>query len=70
MHGLARMDMDQGVFASGGQDRVKMKIRIFGHWHAALAAALAVIVTVGALPAEAQRGPGAASVFTAPVQET
>ncbi|WP_321490229.1 efflux RND transporter periplasmic adaptor subunit [uncultured Hyphomonas sp.] len=47
-----------------------MKIRIFGHWHAALAAALAVIVTAGALPAEAQRGPGAASVFTAPVQET
>ena len=46
-----------------------MKTRIFGHWHAALAAALTVIVMAGTLPAEAQRGPRAASVFTAPVQE-
>jgi membrane fusion protein (multidrug efflux system) len=45
-----------------------MNFRIFGHWHVA-AAALAVITTAGAQVAEAQRGPGAASVFTAPVQE-
>ena len=47
-----------------------MKFRTFGYWHAAMMGALAVIFTAGALPAEAQRGGGAASVFTSPVQET
>ena len=46
-----------------------MNFRIFGHWHVA-AAALAVIATASAQVAEAQRGPGAASVFVSPVQET
>lgn len=45
-----------------------MNFRVFGHWRAAALSALAVMVIAGALPAEAQRG--AASVFTAPVQET
>ena len=47
-----------------------MTFRTFGYWHAAMMGALAVIFTAGALPAEAQRGGGAASVFTSPVQET
>ena len=46
-----------------------MNFRIFGHWHVA-AAALAGIATASAQVAEAQRGPGAASVFVSPVQET
>lgn len=70
MHCMAGPNQYGQAVSAAGQDRVEMKIRIFGHWHAALAAALAVIVTAGTLPAEAQRGPGAASVFTAPVQET
>ena len=47
-----------------------MNFRIFGTWRAAVVGTLGVLVVSGALPAHAQRGPGAASVFTAPVQET
>ena len=69
MQGMAGPNGYGQAVRAAGQDRVEMKTRIFGHWHAALAAALTVIVMAGTLPAEAQRGPRAASVFTAPVQE-
>ena len=47
-----------------------MNFRVFASWRAAMAGALAVLATASLLPAEAQRGPGVVSVFTAPVQET
>jgi len=47
-----------------------MTLRMFTSWRAAIAGALAAMSVAGMLPAEAQRGPGPASVFTAPVQES
>lgn len=47
-----------------------MRFQSFGSWQGLAVATLAILVMVGALPAEAQRRPSAASVFAEPVAET